>query len=191
MKLDAESVAIHKRLVWKVAAFGEQIRTEGKLESFAVPVIDVVRPMRTQRKAGLGRADRIIADLRAAFRMRRHARAEMHGEHLGAEADAEERPLLPERHADPVDLAPDVVVRVVRAHRTAEDHGACVFVKRLRQQVAEPRTADVQAIPKLPKHIADTAGLRAFLMQDDQDGPRPRRRICIGGGAVHSELQRY
>ena len=48
------------------------------------------------------------------------------GKHLRAEADAEERRLLLQRHADPVDLGANEVVLVVGAHRPAEDDDAAV-----------------------------------------------------------------
>ncbi len=56
--------------------------------------------------------------------MRRDLRAELSGKHLRAEADAEERPLLAQRDFDPVDLAADIIVGIVGAHRTAEDDRA-------------------------------------------------------------------
>ena len=69
-------------------------RRRRQLESLAVPMIDVLRPVRAERLSRRGRTDRVIADLGAALRMRRDPGAELHGEHLGAEANAEERPLL-------------------------------------------------------------------------------------------------
>ena len=104
--------------------------------------------------------------------MRRHARAELHRQHLRAEANAEKRPPLAQRNGDPVDLAANVIVRIVRAHRTAEDDRAGMRFQGVRQRVTEPWPADVEAMPKRAQHIADAAGARGFLMQDDQDGPR-------------------
>src|SRR5437868_3212351 len=103
--------------------------------------------------------------------MRIDARTEMTRHHLCAEADAEERALLAQGHADPVDLALDVVVTVVCAHRPAEDHDAGVTVHRLGQRVAKTRTADVEREAKLAQGIADTAGLRLLAVQNDQDWP--------------------
>jgi hypothetical protein len=46
MKLEAESVARSQRLNREVATLGQQFGAGRKFESFAVPVVDVVRPMR-------------------------------------------------------------------------------------------------------------------------------------------------
>src|SRR5262245_56721171 len=158
MELEAEGLAILERLVWKVAALREQIRADGKLKTLAMPMINMVRPVPAERYSSPGRPDRVIAHLRAAFWMRRHAGPEMERKHLRAEADAKKRPLLPERDGDPLDLAADVVVRVVRAHRAAEDDGSCMLIERLRQRVAEARLADIEGMAKCAQHIADTAG---------------------------------
>src|SRR5258705_13301479 len=69
-----------------------------------MPVVDMIRPVRTDLEPCGRRADRIISDLRPALRMRRNPRAELQGEHLGAQANSQKRPLLPERDRDPVDL---------------------------------------------------------------------------------------
>ena len=42
-----------------------------------------------------GWTDRIIADFHPALGMRRDLRAQLPGEHLGTQTDAEKRPLLP------------------------------------------------------------------------------------------------
>jgi hypothetical protein len=100
--------------------------------------------------------------------MRRHLRAELFRQHLGAEANPQQRPLLPERHGDPVDLAANEVIAIVRAHRAAENDGAGVTLQRFRQGIAKARTPDVQRMPQRAQHIADAARRRGFLMQDDQ-----------------------
>ena len=50
--------------------------------------------------------------------------AEMVRQHLRAEADAEKRLFLLERHREPIDLAADEIVGIVRAHGAAENDGA-------------------------------------------------------------------
>ena len=83
--------------------------------------------------------------------------------HLRAEADAEERLVVAQRHADPVDLALDEVFGVVGALRAAEDGGAGVLVHGVRQRIAEARAADVERVAELCQHLADPAGLRSVL----------------------------
>jgi hypothetical protein len=139
-----EGVVEAERLERKLAALGQQFAARGQGEAFAVPMIDAIRPRAAQRVTGGGRPNRIIADLRATLRMRRHRAAEMPGQHLRAEADSEKRPLLRQRHRNPVDLAPDVIVRIVGAHRAAEDHRACMIGKRARQLIAKARAANVK-----------------------------------------------
>ena len=101
--------------------------------------------------------------------MAKHFAAELAREHLGAETDAEKRLALLERHADPIDLAPDEIVLVVGAHRTAEDDGAGMFRHGRRQRIAEARPAHVERVAELAQRIADAAGRGVLLVQDDQD----------------------
>ena len=58
-----------------------------------------------------------------AIGMGEDAAAQVVRQHLRAQADAEERLVLPQRHRQPVDLAADEIVGVVGAHRAAEDDG--------------------------------------------------------------------
>ena len=102
--------------------------------------------------------------------MRIDPAAEMARHHLRAEADAEIRLLVAQRHADPVGLTLDEVVVVVGALRPAEDHRAGMFVHRLGQRIVEARPADVERIAELGQHLPDTAGRGMLLMQDDKDG---------------------
>jgi hypothetical protein len=100
--------------------------------------------------------------------MRGHPRAKLHGQHLRAEANPQERTLLPQRHGDPVDLPADEIIPVVRAHRAAENDRAGVTLQRLRQGIAKARTPYVQRMAQRAQRIADTARRRGLLMQDDQ-----------------------
>jgi len=70
--------------------------------------------------------------------------AEMLDQHLRAEADAEERRALLQRHPNPVCLSFDEIVGIVGAHRSAEDDRAGVLVHRLGQALAEARLANVE-----------------------------------------------
>src|SRR6185312_16798426 len=129
-----------------------------------MPLVDAVGPRRAKSQARLGGTDRVIADLGMALRMRTHASAEMPRHHLRAEADAEVGLALPQRHADPVDFPLDVIVRVVGARRPPEDDRPGMMLHRLRQRLAEPRTADVHRIAASFQRLADAAGRRMFLM---------------------------
>ena len=53
VKLEAERMTVLIRLHRKVVAFGEQFCAMRQLKSFAVPVVDTLRPVRAQRVAGL------------------------------------------------------------------------------------------------------------------------------------------
>ena len=109
--------------------------------------------------------------------MRIDAAAEMARHHLRAEADAEIRLLVAQRHADPVDLAADEILVVVGALRAAENRGAGMLVHRLRQRIAETRAPDVERIAELAQHLADAAGRGMLLVQDEKD------RLQHGGSA--------
>src|SRR4030088_2556745 len=87
MKLEAETMARPKRLYREVAALGQQFRAGRKVKSLAVPVIDMVRPLLAKRQPCRRRSDRVISDFGSAFRMRGNRRAELHGEHLRAQAN--------------------------------------------------------------------------------------------------------
>src|SRR6202011_3510725 len=104
--------------------------------------------------------DRIISDLRAAFRMRRYPRAELPGQHLGAQANSQKRPSLPQRHRDPVDFPANKIIRIVGAHRAAEDDRAGMAIESWRKPVAETRPSDVKRVPERAQRIADAARRR-------------------------------
>ena len=81
--------------------------------------------------------------------------------------------LLPQRHADEVDLGLDEVVGVVGALRAAEDHGAGMLGHRGGQRVAEARAADVEGVAAIPEGVADAPGVDCSWC----------RTIRIGGSA--------
>src|SRR5258705_320139 len=127
------SMAMLKRLHRKVIAFGEQFGAPGQLKALAVPVIDALRPVRAERMARFGRTDRIVADLDTAFGMRRDLCAQLFGEHLRTQANAQERPLLAQGDFDPVDFPANIRIGIVGAHRTAEDDNTGMPIQRFRQ----------------------------------------------------------
>src|SRR5262245_59775419 len=99
--------------------------------------------------ADIGRPDRVIADLGVAVGMTVDAAAEVMRQHLRAEADTEKRLLLPERNREPVDLAANEIIGIVRAHRAAKIDGAGVVRHALRQRIAEARAAQVERMAAL------------------------------------------
>ena len=140
-----------------------------QVEAFAVPLVDVIGPVLADGAAFGGRPDRVIADLGVAVGVLVDPGAEMLGQHLRAETDAEKRLLLLQRHADPIDLALDDLVVVVGALRSAENDRAAVLGERLGQVVAEPRTAHVERDVAVSKLDRDPSGGGQLPVQDDQD----------------------
>ena len=69
---------------------------------------------------------------------------------LIADADSEERLLLPQWYRDPVDLAAHEVLGAVCAHRTAEEDRPGVTGHGVGQRITEARLADVERIAALP-----------------------------------------
>ena len=126
--------------------------------------------------------------------MRRDLRAQLFGEHLRAQADAEKRPLLAQGNFDPVDLPADIFIGVVGAHRAAEDHRAGMQIQRLRQGIAEPRAADVEGMAQRAQRVADPARRRGLLVQDDQNrqqrgaGRRKPAAVRPGKGRTFSPI---
>src|SRR3954470_6601297 len=146
MKLEAERMIEAERFDRKIASLRQQFAPGRQLKALAMPMIDVIRPVRADGAAGGGGTDWIVPDLPAAFRMARHPGAELPRQHLRAEANAQQWPLLPKRHGDPVDLAANEVIGIVGAHRAAENDGAGVPLQRFRQAIAKARTLYVQRI---------------------------------------------
>lgn len=102
-------------------------------------------------------------------------------QHLRAEADAEVGALFPERNIDPVDLLLDEVIGIIGAHRPAEDDGAGMVFKCYRKRLAENRATDIEAVALFDEQLADAAGARLLLMQDDEDRAPSRFGSCSVG----------
>ncbi len=169
MKLQAPGMlAVTDRLIAVEVTLGEQFASMRQVEPFAVEVIDHLRPAHEQA-AVLGWTDRIPADLDQTVPVGGDLSAKIADHHLCAETDAEERLLLLQRNGDPVDFIANELVRIVCAHRPAEDDGSGVSGQRLWKRVAERRSADVERITFLEQHLADPARARALLMEDEQD----------------------
>ena len=91
--------------------------------------------------------------------MRRNPRAELHREHLGAQANPQERPLLAKRHGDPVDLPANEIVGIVGTHRAAENDRAGMTIERFRKRIAEARTPDIERIPSARNALPTRPGV--------------------------------
>src|SRR6266850_3322083 len=135
-----------------------------------MPLIDLLGPGIAERAPELGRADRVIADLGLALRMRVDPAAELARQHLGAKTNAKEGFALRQRHRDPLGLAPHEFILVVGAHRAAEDDRARMLRQRIGQRIAEAWPADVERKAALLERITDPARRGIVAMQDDQDG---------------------
>ena len=164
----AKPVPARNAWIRKMSPSASSSRAARQVEALAVPLIHVGRPV-ADRAARRRRLDRIVADLGLAFRMGDDALAEMPRQHLRAEADAEKRLVLAQRHADEVDLGLDEIVGIVGALRAAEDHRAGMLRHRGGQRIAEARAADVEIVAAVPERVTDASGRRLLLVQDDQN----------------------
>jgi len=145
--LDGESVA-----------FSQQFTSGRQIETFTVPLIDVVGPIRTDVASSLCRTDWIIADLGVALRMWIDLRTKMARHHLRTEANAEIWLFVTQRNADPVDLSPQEFFIVIGALRATEDSRAGMPFHRLGQRIAKSRPSNVERIAELCQRLADAAG---------------------------------
>src|SRR5215472_2588861 len=170
MKLQRKGGAVvTEGLHWKRVALRQQFRAERQVEALAMPLIDLLRPGIAHHAADIGRPDRVIADFDVTIGMPVDAAAEMMCQHLGAEADAEKRLLLLQRHGEPIDLAPDEIGGVVRAHGAAEGDGAGMAGHGLGQRIAEARATHVERIAALAQGVTEASWSRRLLMQHDQN----------------------
>ena len=80
----------------------EELGAFGKIESVGMPLVDRAWELgRAQPLAGrCGLPDRVVADLAALVVVTEYPRAERAGQHLRAKAEAQQRFVLGERHAD-------------------------------------------------------------------------------------------
>ena len=75
MELQPEAGVVTNRLHGEIVAGGQELGAAGQLKTFAVPVIDLCRPIRAQAHTRSRGANRVIADLGDAFRVRRDGSA--------------------------------------------------------------------------------------------------------------------
>ena len=72
MKLQREASPIPESLHLEHVAFGQKLGAARQPEAFAVPLIDLLRPVADQREPRRRRPDRIIADLGLSLRVGKH-----------------------------------------------------------------------------------------------------------------------
>jgi hypothetical protein len=95
MELQRIARAVAERLHRKAVALGQEIGAVWQIETLAMPLIDLLGPRIAQRQPDIGRADRVVADLGMTVGVRIDSGADVLRQHLRAEADAEQRLLLP------------------------------------------------------------------------------------------------
>src|SRR5260221_11971386 len=182
MKLQRVATVMSERLDRKGIALGQQLAAGWQVEAFAVPLIYVVGPFRTDLPPGFGRANRVITNFGMALRMWKDARAEVARHHLRTEADAEIWLLVAQRHADPVDLPSQEVFIIVGALWTAENCRPGMVVHCVRQRIAESRPADIERIPELRQRLAYAARRGVLLVQNEKDGLQHDDSACARTG---------
>src|SRR5581483_802007 len=91
VELQAETRVIADRLHREIIAGGEELGAIRQLKALAMPVIDLRGPVRAKLCPCRRRPDRVIADLHHAVRVRRDGGTKLLGQHLGAQANPEER----------------------------------------------------------------------------------------------------
>ncbi len=192
VELDAVSrLAGAEHLHRERVALREQLGAGRQVKAFPVPLVDVAWPRAAHVEAGLRRPDRVVTDLHVTVAVAEHRAAEVPGEHLGAEADAEERLSLPERDGEPVGLAADELVLVVGALGSAENDRAGMVRQGRGQGLAEPRAADVEGEAASDQGVTEPAGSRVLLVENDEDRRGHRRdRILLAGGANRDDSYR-
>src|SRR4029078_6494148 len=92
---------IAESLIGEGLACRQELAPAREREAFAMPMIDLSRPV-AEPAPGFGGLKRKIADLEEAFRMRSDLATQMPRQHLGAKANTKEGLLLLERNCDPV-----------------------------------------------------------------------------------------
>src|SRR5262245_31854552 len=169
MELQRIAGAMTKCLHRESVAFREQLTAVRKVETFAMPLIDVIGPVRTHLASGLCWPDRVIADLGVTVRVWKNASAELARQHLCAKTDTEIWLLVAKRDLDPVNLAVHELFIVVGALRSAENDRAGVIVHRFWQWVAETWPPDVKRIAEFRQGLPDAARRGMLLVENKKD----------------------
>ena len=124
-----------------------------------MPLVDAFgKTLGAQCVGRFGRPDRVIADLGTAFFVLVDPMAELPGEELRAKAQAEIGLVLFQCEADEIDLAPDEIVLVIGAHRSAADDDARMTVKPIGQGIAHAGTTDIKPVAARGQQPPDAPG---------------------------------
>ena len=170
VKLQAERMVELECLDREIASLRQQFGAAGKFESLAVPMVDMIRPVRADLQPRRCRADRVISDLRAAL-----AGAARPARRAAWRASA--RPgKFPGTAAAPCS---GTAIQSISWRTKSSGSLALIGPPKMTAPawpssvsgsgVAKPRTPDIQMVPERPQHIADAARRRGFLVQDDQN----------------------
>src|SRR5262249_52985167 len=124
-------------------ALGQKLAAVRLSEALAVPLIDAFWPGLDHCEPGRRRPHRVIADLGVAGRVTKYLAAKKFGADLRAKTDAQKRLVVAQRHADPFDLAANVIVAVIDAHRAAKNDRGGMLGHGRRQRLAETRPPHV------------------------------------------------
>jgi len=146
------------------------------MEAFAVPLIDVVGPIRTDLASRLGRPDRIVTDLSMTLRMWVDSGTKVARHHLRTETNAEIWLFVAQRDTNPVDLPPQEFFIVVGTLWAAEDGSSRMIVHRLRQRIAKTWPPDIERIAEIRQRLTDAARRGMLLMQYEKN--RFQHAIC-------------
>src|SRR4029453_3842758 len=87
MKLQRVAGAMAKCLHREGIAFSQQLTADGKVETFAMPLINMIGPVRTHVASSLRWPDRGIAAFGVPVRVGKNASAELARQHLCAKTD--------------------------------------------------------------------------------------------------------
>ena len=101
--------------------------------------------------------------------MRIDLAAQLVGQHLRAQTQAQKRLAGLQHLADPRGFLAQPVMIVIGPHRPAENHGTGMFVERVGQGLSQRRAADIQRVAALDQQTPDATGGRMGLMQNNDN----------------------
>src|SRR5829696_1451129 len=170
MELEAEGVGAATEALHRIGVVGGQkLAAVGDMHAFAMPLVDLHRPLEPDT-ARFGRLDVDIANLDRAAGMGTDTPAEGACQELGAKAEAEIGHACFDHLGNPVELALDAGERaaVVGRHRPAEDHHAGIVRHVFGQVAAEIGAEAIELVTALLEEGADPTGPRVLLVHDDR-----------------------
>jgi hypothetical protein len=171
-RMELEAVGLHmiaEGLCLEILPPGEQCPPARQIETFPVPLVDVIRELAiADAMPVFRRMDRVIAHFHTPLRVRPDAVTKMAGKHLGAKTNAQKGRVFLKRDPDPVNFPAQPGIFVVDAHGPAENDHASVASERVRQRVPESGTAAIKLTALHAQDLPDPPGSRMSLMQDDE-----------------------